>query len=103
MRGAELNRELAVRKNAAECWAYGTLCELTLLGPRLGGIRDLDKAKANAALLVASARKANKAFAIESTHRQINRYVWWWTNEHGFFPGVKDLSQDARELLEVLA
>jgi hypothetical protein len=103
MRAAELDRDLAVRTKAPEYWAYGTLCELALLGPRVGGVRDLDRAKANAALLVASARKANKPFAIESTHRQINRYVWWWTNEHGFFPGVSDLSQDARELLEVLA
>ena len=103
MRGAELERDIAVRTKAADYWAYGTLCELALLGPRLGGVRDLDKAKANAVLLVASARKANKLFAIESTHRQINRYVWWWTNENGFFPGANDLAQDARELLDVLA
>jgi hypothetical protein len=101
VRAAELARDVAKQARNDEYWPYGTLCELALIASRVQGSRDLEPAKTTAALLVASARKANKTFPIESTRRQINRYVQWWTNEHGFFPGGDDLSSDARELLTV--
>lgn len=58
------------------------------------------RAYAAAALLVQRARAAGDEFAIDATRRQIERYIWWWTNDHGYFPGVKDLADDARQVLE---
>ncbi len=87
-------------------WSCGTLAELMLLAPRAEQPRNLDEARAAAALLVERARTAGEEFAIESTHRQIDRYVRWWTTGHGFFPAdggsAGDLSGDAREVLRVL-
>lgn len=101
-RSAENDLAFAARTSGQEYWAHGTLCELALLGPRAGGKRDLDKARAHARLVVDKAREANDSFPIESTRRQISRYIWWWTNAHGYFPGTTDLSADAGELLTVL-
>jgi CHAT domain len=107
-RAAAIARDMAIQagkdvpKGQEIYWAYGTLTELALLAPRAGGVRNLEKAKSAAALLVASSRQAGEEFPIQSTRRQISRYVQWWTNEHGFFPSVDDLSNDARELLMVL-
>jgi hypothetical protein len=99
---AIVERAAELSKGAEEYWAYGTLTELALLAPKAGRQRDLDAAKQNAAKLVESANKAGKAFPIQSTRRQINRYVWWWTTANGFFSNGQDLCEDARELHAVL-
>lgn len=41
-------------------------------------------------------------FPIDSTCRQLRRYVDWWTSENGFFGSSEDLAAEAGELLEVL-
>jgi hypothetical protein len=53
--------------------------------------------------LVQSATAAGESFPIESTRRQINRYICWWTNANGFFPKRHDLCDDAREIVAVLS
>ena len=41
-------------------------------------------------------------FPLESTERQLRRYVQWWTTANGFFPGTSDLAGDAASLLKEL-
>jgi CHAT domain len=106
-RAAEIARQFAIQKGKdvgqgeEEYWALGSLTELALLAPKAGRQKDLGKAKTYAALLVQRAGEASQLFPIQSTRRQITRYVSWWTNEHGFFPANEDLSGDAREILTV--
>jgi CHAT domain len=100
---AMVERAAELAKTKEPYWAYGTLTELALLAPKAGRQRDLDCAKRNAEQLVQSAKDAGEPFPIESTQRQINRYINWWTNANGFFPGNQDLREDARELLAVLS
>jgi hypothetical protein len=99
---AIVERAAEIAKSTEAHWAYGTLTELTLLAPRAGRERDLPRAKQNAGKLVECAKAAGESFAIESTRRQINRYINWWTNANGFFPQSNDLSEDAREIVAVL-
>jgi hypothetical protein len=102
-RAAEIARDAPPRDGQEDYWSCGTLTELGLIAPVAGRARDLEKAKAAAALLVLRARAAQAEFPISSTRRQIERYVRWWTSGHGFFPAREDLSRDAAELLHVLA
>jgi hypothetical protein len=108
-RAAELAVELAIRKGKdvrpgeESYWAYGTLTELSLLAPKAGRQRELDRAKEYAGKLVMTATAAGEEFPIASTRRQINRYIKWWTKEHGFFPRGNDLADDAREVLKILS
>ena len=86
-------------------WSCGTLAEAWLLAPFAGLQKNLGESRAAAELLVDRARMATTAhgqFAIDSTRRQLRRYVTWWTNAHGFFPGREDLSKDAQEIVAVL-
>jgi hypothetical protein len=107
-RSAETARDVAIRKGPdvpqgqEAYWAYGTLTELALLDPAPDRKRNIDRAKTFAAQLVASAQKAGETFPIQSTRRQLNRYVRWWTREHGFFASGEDLSAGAGEILAVL-
>jgi CHAT domain len=100
---AIVERAAELAKTAEAHWAYGTLTELALLAPKAGRQRDVDRAKENAANLVKSAVAGGQTFAIQSTRRQINRYIRWWTNANGFFPAGKDLSEDARQVVAVLS
>ena len=91
-------------RNPESFWPFGTLAECFLLAPLAGGPRRLDAAAKALNLLRARAKgRAEEQFAIESTRRQLNRYVVWWTNANGFFPGMSDLSKDAAELLKNLS
>lgn len=101
-RAAEIARDAPTPNGPKDFWSCGTLTELALIAPRAGHPRQLEKAKEAAALLVARARQAGEEFPITSTRRQIERYLRWWTNDHGFFPAGADLSHDANELLQVL-
>jgi hypothetical protein len=99
-RAAELVRDA----NEKDFWACGTLAESHLLAPIAGASKQLDAAAAALDLLRTRAKgDKSEQFAIESTRRQLNRYVTWWTNENGFFPGGTDLSKDAKQLVERLA
>jgi hypothetical protein len=98
-----VERAAEIAKRSEAYWAYGTLTELALLAPKAGHQRDLDRAKQNATKLVYSAKAAGETFPIQSTRRQINRYVHWWTNANGFFPAGKDLCEDSREIVAVLS
>jgi hypothetical protein len=99
-RAAELARD-ADEKNF---WACGTLAESHLLAPIAGTPKQLDAAGDALDLLRKRARgHKGEQFAIDSTRRQLKRYVSWWTNANGFFPARTDLSNDANQLIERLA
>jgi hypothetical protein len=96
--------ELARDADEKDFWACGTLAETHLLAPLAGGPTQLDSAKRALNDLRARAKgDKGEQFAIDSTRRQLNRYVTWWTNGKGFFPGRPDLSNDARQLIGRLA
>lgn len=99
-RAAELARD---KPPCGDYWCCGTLAELALIAPCVGRAQALDAAKTALTLLASRADAAGNGFAIESTRRQLRRYVQWWTNAHGYFPGRADLSSDAGELLTHLA
>lgn len=85
-----------------EVWAWGSLVELYLLAPLAGKPKMLDEA---CEALTRMSRRAGSddRFPVESTARQLRRYVDWWTKKNGFFPGrAKDLAEDARSLLQFL-
>jgi hypothetical protein len=84
-------------------WPCGSLAELYLLAP-LAGVSDmLDEAKAELAELIRRAHELDGEFPIESTERQLRRYVEWWTVDEGYFDGQRDLAAEATELLAVIA
>jgi hypothetical protein len=100
---AIVERAAEIAKSGEAYWAYGTLTELAMLAPKAGRQRDLKCAQQNAVKLVKSAVAAGEIFPIESTRRQINRYIHWWTNANGFFPKSQELCDDAREIVGVLS
>jgi hypothetical protein len=87
----------------SRAWACGSLAEIYLLAPLAGQDRMLAEAgKVLAELMDATAGLPDN-FPIESTRRQLLRYVNWWTKENGFFDSrAEDLSADAAQLLKVL-
>jgi CHAT domain len=99
LRAAQLARDA----NPTELWACGTLAELWLLAPLAGQPVDLEPARVAIRLLHERARGHRYGkFARESTRRQLSRYITWWRNDKGFFPGGRDLSGGARQLVNVL-
>ncbi len=94
-----LAAKFALAGPAPDCWAYGTLAELQLLARLAGKERRLDEASEALQQL----KNAHLEYGVESTRYQLDKYVSWWTKENGFFGGEEDLSDDARELLKVLA
>ena len=99
MQAAELDAE-----ELAEYWAWGSLAELRLLGAycaKQGGVEEALRAIRMLKERVAKTNK--KPDAIESTRRQLNHYVTWWTKANGFFLQAEtDLSVPARLLIEEL-
>jgi hypothetical protein len=95
----ELAAELALVRPEPDRWAYGTLAELQLLA-RVAG-RDPGLARASEFLTKLMENPPDGAVA--STRYQLEKYVNWWTREHGFFAGNEDLADDARDLMKVLA
>jgi hypothetical protein len=85
-------------------WSLGSLAEAYLLASAAGqapGIGAARQALAEMKALV-QAQPVGDAFALESTARQLRRYVQWWTGANGFFPGTFDLAAEAGELLREL-
>jgi len=82
-------------------WALGSLLELYLLAPVAGQCSHASEAtEAWAGMKRAvAALEQPDTFPIESTERQLRRYVNWWTTANGFFPGRSDLAPDAASLL----
>lgn len=89
--------------NPDEVWAYGSLAELHMLAAKAGQAPQTERART---ALIALAQRVRASgcgrFPIDSTRRQLRRYVDWWTSENGFFGGNADLAAEAGELLEVL-
>jgi hypothetical protein len=100
----DLVRSFAERVRSSQpkdFWTLGTLVEALFIAPIAGKDRTLDAVQAAIAEL--RKRAGDKSFAVESTRRQIQRYATWWTHENGFFPGVPDLSADAKTILALLS
>jgi len=92
----------ACEAKPSEYWACGTLAEATLLGTLAP--EGFDLAGAQAALSQLRERSAgdpnDNGFAVKSTRRQLERYVNWWTEGNGYFPGrASDLAVNARALV----
>ncbi|MCO8272809.1 CHAT domain-containing protein [Actinoplanes sp. TRM 88003] len=83
-----------------DVYAPGSLAELYLLAPLAGLPPALDQAERH---LVELAGLAGPV-PVDSTRRQLTRYVRWWTSGHGYFPGYAggDLAAEASRLLETL-
>jgi hypothetical protein len=91
-------------KRPDEIWAYGSLAELHLLATAAGLGDHADQAqKAIEEMISRVARLASgDRFPLESTERQLRRYVDWWTAANGFFPGQPDLSRAAGRLASLI-
>jgi hypothetical protein len=88
-------------------WALGSIAELCLLASKLdvpfGPRPPLEKAREALQRLVELARQEpHMTYAIDSTWRQLRRYVHWWTHANGYFEGMGDLSAAASELLPIV-
>ncbi len=99
MQAAQLDAE-----RPDEHWAWGSIAELWLLA--ICATKEDGYEQAKQALTIFKQRVAkskDEAFAIESTRRQMNRYVTWWTKVNGFFPqAAADLSAPAQQLMKAL-
>jgi hypothetical protein len=95
----------AGNEGAEELWAYGSLAELYLLAPLAGQGDHLDDAGCQLVELIdrVGQHSGGDSFPIESTARQLERYVHWWTSENGYFAGSHDLVDEARQLLQVIS
>jgi hypothetical protein len=98
---AERERDSVMKDGRKDFWSCGTLAEIWLLAPIAGQPRDLDAARD--AITRLRERSRGEDFPVASTRRQLNRYVTWWTNANGFFPGGEDLAKDAAQLVALLA
>lgn len=97
--------QAACDADKAEYWAFGSLAEAHLLGALTPEGFDTKAAQHALSELRRRAARSPKdqGFAVESTRRQLQRYVSWWTQENGYFPGLaSDLSAQARELVQFL-
>jgi len=92
------------RKKPNEYWACGSLAELYLLAPAAGLADGTDKAVELLEEMKTRVRNSGDTdrFPLESTERQFRRYIHWWTNQNGFFPGRADFSLAAKGLVGVL-
>jgi hypothetical protein len=89
-------------------WALGSIAELSLLHPLLAA-PDVSPPAPGAArealdrLVSLAEEEPQNRDVIDSTWRQLRRYVHWWTIDRGFFPGrPSDLASPAAELADRL-
>src|SRR5262245_52757305 len=99
---AELDKENGTPADVI--WALGSLAELYLLGPLAGQTPTAGSARKVLAEMKARvmAETGGSTFPLETTERQLRRYVDWWTTANGFFPGTSDLATEAETLLQEL-
>lgn len=99
---AEIDRTSASATQAI--WALGSLAEARLLAPLAGESPPADSAANALAEMKAlvEAQPDSDTFPLESTARQLRRYIDWWTTANGFFPGAADLAAGARALVRKL-
>ena len=79
-------------------WRLGSKAELHLLAPYAGEPQQVDDAK-RALEEFTALIPAGKPEFVESTARQLRRYMSWWTSDNGFFPDAQDLAADAEAVL----
>jgi CHAT domain len=99
---SDLQLASAAGRTLDRMWALGSLCELDLLASLTDLPSAVDRSRNRLAELVGllpAAATAEERFAVESTRRQLQRYVSWWTTDHGHFAGGPDLAADAARLL----
>jgi hypothetical protein len=81
-----------------EYWACGSRAELHLLAPYAG--RDPQPEKVVEALRDLKTRGGSDTVAIDSTARQLARYLTWWTSGNGFFGDGRDLAADVAQAID---
>jgi hypothetical protein len=99
---AEIDRG---RRNPQDAiWACGSLAELWLLAPLAGQIAPADAGRNAVQDMKTRVQQQTDVdtFPLESTERQLRRYVDWWTTVNGFFPNAVDLSVEAGKLIQEL-
>jgi Tetratricopeptide Repeats-Sensor len=84
-----------------EIWAWGSIAELHLLAPAAGTDGKLEQALEALSEMKQRVGDGDR-FPLETTKRQFQRYVSWWTKENGFFPNGADLAQHAQILVQAL-
>jgi hypothetical protein len=92
------------RRRPGQYWAQCSLAELALLDRLLGAGTDLP-----AVAYLTEMRDRVKALAEPPSHhpgkatkRQLARYVHWWRQDLGFFPGAPDLADEAARIIEFI-
>lgn len=78
-------------------WQHASRAELYLLARYAGQPRQVDAA-AQALQQFIEQVAVDEPFPVESTARQLRRYLSWWTSEHGFFEEAEDLRADVVEV-----
>lgn len=94
--------ESEIAKN--DFWAFGTLLELFLLAPVAGVAVEREAAdQFFDRIRDYPWKEKSRAQFLDSTSRQLRRYIEWWTKENGFFEEQQeDLSVEAQRLLKAL-
>ena len=89
------------KDSGAKIWALGSKAELYLLAPHIQAAKKVEEiSKCFRELRVLT--KGND-FPIDSTLRQFNRYLNWWTVENGYHALPNPISkQDLKELIDIL-
>jgi len=92
------------RRRPNEFWAQGSLAELALLDRILGEGTDLlaEEYLVEMKKRVAVLKESPSHDPFGSTVLQLRRYVNWWRQDLGFFPGAPDLASEARRLAEIM-
>ncbi len=98
---AVLAAKLDLNQSKDKVWALGSLAELYLIAPAAGMP---DRSSDSAALIEQMKALVTGAdrFPLESTRRQLMRYVLWWNVANGFFPNGQDLAATAQRLADIL-
>lgn len=93
------------RRRPGEYWAQGSLTELALLDHILGAGTDLSAEEYLEEMRsrVAALERPPSHCPFSSTASQLRRYVHWWHQELGFFPGAPDLAREAARLANLIA
>ena len=84
-----------------EFWALGSIAELHLIGSAAGVGGRIEEA-VEAVTEMKRRVGGGDPYPLETTKRQLQRYVSWWTKENGVFPTGADLAEPARVLVEAL-